>query len=239
MSTTDSHIRVPREDIQWFRYFVDFDEETLKHLVKDLHNLPPTLNIPELAETLASKYDYDNEEIINLIKSLWNWAIVTRQIGISADEFIDGVISYLDGLNEEQVWDDNKTRLLKERKGILVEILASSNAISLGAKAIELLFEQNIIFRNSKVITDLRPVFDEDADDIYGLLPFHILVINCFKEGKHEKICFSLDGNDIKQLHKQLERAMRKERLIKDKLPKSELNLIDTCIFPDIPFMEK
>jgi len=90
------------------------------------------------------------------------------------------------------------------------------------------LFEHQLVLCSARIITDLRPVFDDIADKILYFLPFHTLVIKCYEKDNYKYFHITIDQNDIKKLLNQLDRASKKENLLKENLKKAELKVIDT-----------
>lgn len=124
--------------------------------------------------------------------------------------------------------------LLKEEQlpqlQITLEQLLRVPSVSLAAKATSLLFENERSLLNSRILTDVRPVFDVATNDVGGGLIIQTLKLEYVSEAdNHPKEFFvSLDSDDIEDLINNLERAKLKADKLKELLSESSITCIDT-----------
>jgi len=117
-------------------------------------------------------------------------------------------------------------------KSISNEVLTDYlNAASLrtSAKAATLLFDEERVFLNARIITDIRPVFGEDASssDIPAAFIIHSLRVSYRGEGG-EDFFIGLSTKDLEEFKKVIERALIKANTLNQLLPK----LTKEPIFP-------
>jgi len=77
-------------------------------------------------------------------------------------------------------------------------------------KARTLQYAYEHLLRSARILTDVRPVYDDDADEILGGVVTHSLVIEYTEGGRHHHSYFALDTQDVGRLKQQCERAERK-----------------------------
>ena len=74
----------------------------------------------------------------------------------------------------------------------------------------ELSYEHPNIYQNGRILTDLRPLFSDNADEIEAAVVTHTLRLQFDSlQGRHE-ICIVLDDTDVRDLAVQCQRAVAK-----------------------------
>jgi hypothetical protein len=106
-----------------------------------------------------------------------------------------------------------------------LSFLLANQQIYYASKANDLATELGSIFLRSKVVTDIRPIFNVSLDDPKVGLITHTLHIhyNSCEESGHRDIYISLDSNDIAILRLDLERAQQKEDNLRSMFKKMEM----------------
>lgn len=83
-------------------------------------------------------------------------------------------------------------------------------------KAWTLLTEHDRIYLESRVITDLRPIFDEElSKPLQASLVVHTIKITVRRDGKREQLYIGADAADLDELRDQIERALKKGAVLK------------------------
>lgn len=88
--------------------------------------------------------------------------------------------------------------------------ITSAHPIWIREKARNLTYAHQNIFRSSRIITDLRPVFNATGDDIGSMVLTHVLTIEYFDGAERRRIEFALDESDVRELRRSVERAQVK-----------------------------
>lgn len=108
--------------------------------------------------------------------------------------------------------DQSSRRTLSARFSSLLEL----PAVHASAKAWSLLEENDNIYLDSRIITDLRPVFGHEVSGVlYASLITHTVRITARSNNRRENSFFVLDDEDIKSLIKQLDRALLKSAFLR------------------------
>lgn len=90
--------------------------------------------------------------------------------------------------------------------------LLNSRAIRLAATAVDLTYDYVNLLQRARILSDIRPLFTEDADAIEAAVVSHTLRLHYdSSDGEHE-LSIALDANDIQLLIEQCERALRKAK---------------------------
>jgi hypothetical protein len=90
--------------------------------------------------------------------------------------------------------------------------LLSLPIIRLVTSALDLSYEYTNLLRGIRILTDIRPIFDDSATGIQGAVIAHALRLRFESvEGPHE-LNISVDESDIKEIAEQCDRALKKAR---------------------------
>lgn len=142
---------------------------------------------------------------------------------IESDHMIEQVakdvasVALADGIINAQ-----EQKILEDR----ILFLLQNKQIYYAAKASGLNVENGNVFIRSRIITDIRPVFDLSVSDSpKAAIVIHNLHIHyqSDEERGHKDIYLMLDGNDIKALKEDLARAEKKEASLQSVFNKSGL----------------
>ena len=136
--------------------------------------------------------------------------ILKQALGKSAAEVAHDVAEAIRlntsaNLSEDQLgaFAENATTLLN-----VVPLQAS-------AKSLALRGDHNHIFLRSRIFTDIRPVFADDLNSpLLASLLTHTVKISFRSNGQQESVFFVADAEDLKQLKKDISRALDKAQAI-------------------------
>lgn len=106
---------------------------------------------------------------------------------------------------------------LNNLKSNLRTIFDSMGNLTASYKVFSLLSENSRIYKDCRIVSDIRLVFKDDIDDEKrDALVIHRLKINVGENNKSKEYFFSLDTSDLNKLGEQITRAQEKDRLIKE-----------------------
>lgn len=151
-----------------------------------------------------------------------------REIFLSAGSlapFLDKV-EKVDDLVEDVANISVKKKFTKDKSTFVerVKFLLTNKHLYFAAKSDEIVREYGNVYISSRIITDIRPVFDIDVDEVpKGGLIVHNLHIHyqADEERGHKDIYIALDSNDVKALKEALIRAEKKQKSLKSIFDKS------------------
>ena len=146
----------------------------------------------------------DAEAIITTLRSLYIFKTDTES---SISEFIPVLITAMQGSSNQGLAVSN------EHKAVVITKLTSLLSLSTlerDSKIEQLKADHQIIFSDAKILTDLRPVFDEPKEPPIGAILTHALKIIYHESGEHKELYFALDAEGVRTLQKIAERAADK-----------------------------
>ncbi len=105
-----------------------------------------------------------------------------------------------------------------------VELVVSSRVLRASIKAWALLSDEERIYLNGRVLTDVRPVFgDDDCNTLLASVVLHTLKIATQVDGRPKNIHVALDTDDLVDLRRAIDRALDKAKVLGEQLSATAL----------------
>ena len=140
-----------------------------------------------------------------------------RFFDISEEDYLNEVTGSLEK-NASEDWKKKYLNDWKKSKNNIKEILTIDEPFFVLEKSLELSYSYENIWRRGKIITDVRPVFNNAADAIKKIMILHLLKLEYSSGSDDKAICFAMDLKDITKLKKSCERAERKAHTARKEL---------------------
>ncbi len=199
--------------------------EEAEQIVRESRARPAPSNFKELYQQLPAGLAKNARRIV---RSLLNIHEFTQESRITAQEAFDLVTDALDSLKQE-VWGDvartEWTNARSRLTGILSEI-DDTHPFSIIQKASDLTYAHEKLLRDARIITDVRPVFRGDSEEITRGVVVHKLQIEYTSAGARHKVELALDAADVAALRKTCQRAEAKAAAIRKSLSSAWLVVI-------------
>jgi len=193
-----------------FEIFLKLNQKTITKFIYELENAPKGLLPDELSKTLSKKLDLDEIELEALIDMVFSLFGFKERYEIELKEFANGIVEALKHTKNKNLKIDENTY------NRLIEVLSASGNFIITLKATDMLKERERLIMDSRIITDIRPIFNESSE-VVGSIVIHNLNIN-YTEGEITKeIYFALDKSDLKLLKENIQKAEIEEKAIKVK----------------------
>jgi hypothetical protein len=155
----------------------------------------------------AASQELSNTEAATVVRSLQSLYLFKASAESPLPEFVSGLIAAMQASENEGLAaaDDNKAVLTTKLTDLL-----SLSSLERFYKTEQLKADHQQIFYDAKIVTDLRPVFDQPKEPPVGAIVTHTLKIIFHEYGEHRELYFSLDAEDVVTLKKIAERAIDK-----------------------------
>lgn len=207
--------QIPPAFLPGFQHLLSFQPDEVEKIVRFLGTIPvgtgPKAFI-ELFTKATGKTDVNTRELASTIFSLGGlkFAIGERE---GFDELVNELSSALQEQTKNPLSPDEAGRL----QGYLHQILSGASQLFFTYKAFDLLAENSRVYRDAHVVTDMRPLFKADlSNPERHALILHQLKIEAEVNRKETHFYFSLSHADLLKLKDQIDRAVEKERLIRE-----------------------
>lgn len=219
-SASDSRpLTVPRRHLQAFAHLREMQESDFSRVLAILNAAESTARLSALAEAAGEGSQLDTFDVLALLEAIQELAGIGYRIRSSASQMAARVVSSPQFDADENLSRDDG---LGERMSQRIEILLNCDVIRLLSKASSIGAEHERVFLNAQVLTDLRPLFDDDSDENLepeGALLCHILSLHFISSDRsHDNFYVTLDDDDIEILKRAIDRAIRKSDSLKRRL---------------------
>ncbi len=198
---------IPKRFVEGFKAIASIDDETFNRIVDGFSYTSLKPSIRELAITIATDKSLDFDEVEKVLLSAGS-LVPLLEGGIPIPDLLDSISSLI---NKNRFFDESgKREKFTERLSVLLQ----NKQLYYAFKASDLVTENDNTFIQSRVVSDIRPIFDLNVE---GAPKAGIIIHNLHihyqsgQESEHKDIYFALDSKDINGLIEILERAKKKE----------------------------
>jgi hypothetical protein len=120
---------------------------------------------------------------------------------------------YLDTIRSdlEAEWasEPSKIERWNRIRPLLAEML-NADSVRTTVKALDVSYEYANLLQSCRIMTDVRPIFDEEGNEIEGAVVSFTLRLNLLNAGQPSSLSIAIDGIDLRVLLDQCQRAVRK-----------------------------
>lgn len=200
---------IPEKFKEGFEDLITFKEELFDKLVRFFSEVKIGTGPVEFSKEL--KEHFPNQANLNLSQVLYSFgSLLNNKAEISNIELAKELTEAFNELSSEKINND----LLNAR---LCSLFQASNNLKITVKALELLKENDNVYTDSRILSDVRMIFNEDlTEDNNCALIMHNLRLNYLSNNEEKEFYISLDLNDLKKLQKTINRAIEKDETIKN-----------------------
>lgn len=214
-----SSFKIPKIAYGGFDALIEIGPERLDRLTKEVAELDLTLDTSELAKRLSKAIDFSSDRIELAIHTvLIPLNSLRADFRISASEFLRLLSKMFAQQNEE--WHKKNENGWVGVVQKLEPFLAPNGYFSLLSKTFQLLANRPTVAQNLKILTELRPVFDDELSKTKAMVLTSTLVVE-YEEGEVSKsLHLTVDQSDLQALQEQLDRTDKKILLLEEQAGK-------------------
>ena len=207
---------IPPEHAEALVSLAGLDNDTFEKLRTALNEEPSTAEPSKVAERLTSRIkDSSLPNYVELIESVMQTLNTKRKMALSDDEIVGEILNGISD-NREEPLSVEERGAVSDRLKCLIE---PGSPLVRSLKAQEVLASHQCVFRDARIMTDVRPVFEDDLDiPFQDFVTVHTLQITCWEDGAIKQISVALDVADLKNLKSVIERATRKNEAVESRL---------------------
>ena len=190
---------------------MSLNKSQVTQIQKFLENISIEIGPKDFYNSFRKILKRDNiESLASTIYSFGSMLTLSEEDGIETITN-DLVNSYIDQAKDKL--GDNEVERFKEN---LFRILSKGQNLKYAFKALNLQSEHERVFKELRIVTDIRFVFKDDIlEKDRRALIIHQLRINYQKNDNSEDFFVNLDINDLKKIKSQVDRAIEKEKLLR------------------------
>jgi hypothetical protein len=198
-------LEIPYDEQDAFVDFIDIDPNLVKQAAQFINkNKPIDIGIASIFDEIEKALKLDTDVLVRLLYTLAQW-----------DRDLEGFLDLV--YNSYSNIRSNPSLSFDQFKKKFKSIIQALSPIKLALKASILADENEKTFEDSRVITDIRPVFNNDVElKLDGSIIVHNLKLSYLEADDSENHVFiTMTGLDLDALIEQLQRAKKKEEILK------------------------
>jgi hypothetical protein len=233
-------VRISPRNLMGLKLLLELSPENTNLLKSLIDKSPLSLRSENIINYF---YEDKNNAISNIDKE--EIQLILDFLIFANDVIVESDLSRTDALNElsesaietieriEASSENKEFEKSKDRDSInstLKYFLSEGGRLSIISKLRSVYPEHQHIFLSSRILTDIRPVFDDDAENVSAALIHHNLKITYQSNDEQKTFFVALDNYDIDALIANLEKAKKKRSLIKKSLVPEELLIVEDNI---------
>ena len=202
------------------------EDDVIEALVGALGSVAPSRRTADLVAHIAPAVArLTEEELVGVIDALISLYYVRDGLSVSLDTLVEGL-----GEGIQQVPElSNLSETERERFGKrMIRLLEFRDSLGLASKALALSSEFSHTYHSARILTDVRPVFDQEADaEPKGAIITQTIKLEYHEGGEIKELYVTLDSRQMGQLTEMIERAGRKSEFLKSILGRAGIGYID------------
>lgn len=198
------------DDLSTFR---DLNPKTIKEIVDKLSGADPfPIKPSDLHQLLDQVMPEDHRKTSIILRQLVSLYTLMQQRHLPPRELLEALKYGID--RAETKWKQTEINRWSKIEPYLTELL-SLQAVWNVVKATDLSYDYTNLFQTAKVLTDIRPVFNEKGSSIEGaVIAYTLRLYFDSLEGK-KNLSIALDESDVRHLLQTCERALKKAKTAK------------------------
>jgi|CXWL01.1.fsa_nt_gi hypothetical protein len=221
-------LRFPIEDRPLLVKFFSLSKTSVRSLVKFLQREPPALMLKTLAARVSQKIKVSPRDASQLLGVVTNFFSAFKNSGLGIEDFLVEFRKALEETGEAELHFED--RRWNEHKTHLVQILKCEKSIGVTSKALSVMTDHARVFRDARILTDLRPVFGPNPNEPPdAAVIVHTLKIEHMADHEHKEFFVALDSLDLDRLEKLVRRAKLKERGLKRSFKHNKTSILEPC----------
>jgi hypothetical protein len=221
-----SEITIPAHAYPAIQKLAHLSSEEFDSFLNALARAKPAATPSLFEQHVAEHAPQINSSTIRMIVSeLFSMNYAFDDLDSSASEMAQSIAeAAFEEQSEEFPINEADRDILKDR---LTKLFVLKASLGLTSKAVGLLTDAQHLFYTARILTDVRPIFNEEGDAVEATVILHNLVLHYGENGDHKDFVVTLDTNDIEALREVLDRADRKADALKPLLKRSEVAYLD------------
>ena len=204
--------------------------ESANSIIASANTSLPAGNVRAFSAQVAEAINIEPDDVFPVLYAFSNLKKMRDVFGEPTEHFLDRLTVAIERFGPP--WTESSVARWKDARTDLVQALNSITAdggLMISAKTASLAYDRPCVLHHARILSDVRPVFGEDARTIHEMVVTHTLKVE-FTDGRgYSEMHFALDASDVAKLRQECERADIKAQSIVDALKDKRW---ETIIFP-------
>jgi hypothetical protein len=219
-------LRIPESAYSALEHLIHCPPQEFEAFLNALSKAEPSLDQDQFWTHVATHLpQMDRALVRDILHEILQMDESRSRTDMEIEEFAEEVAEALAGNTSDKLQfkpGDEKT--LKDR---LVKIFEGRTGLEISMKAMGVVLDQDRVFLHARILTDIRPVFNEDGDTVHAAVIIHNLRIHYVVDSEHKDFYVALDASDIRALREALDRAETKAQSLRTMLKTTGVSYLD------------
>lgn len=214
----DVRFKVPEAGLAGLHALIDLGPSGVDDLCKMVEDLPVTLDLNRLTTSLAHKLGVEaravSELVLGALMPLNNLRV---HLKLDTSAFLRVLSENLERETPE-TWraaNSEGWKLIEDR---VVPLFERDNFFSVSSMSYRLLVNRPNPVQDMKILSELRPVYSEDASSVKALVLTKTLVVDYLEGDAKKTIHLSMDMDDLRSLALEVERSKTKRETVSEEV---------------------
>jgi hypothetical protein len=219
-------ITIPESAFPAIQNLIRLNEADFDAFLKALAHASPSLSQNKFWQHVAPHIaQIDRSVVRSIVDELFSMDFVRDDIGLPVKDFAKLMAEALEEIESpETSFSKDDAAMFEDR---LTKIFDARKVLSITTKAIDILTDEPHIFYSARILTDIRPIFNDDGNAIDAAVIVHNLKIHYGKNEDHRDFYVALDTSDIQVLREVLDRAAEKAKCLQGLLKTTGVSYLD------------
>ncbi|MFN6526382.1 hypothetical protein [Nostoc sp. ChiSLP03a] len=229
--------KIPEQYKSGIEFILNTNDDAIDVIISALRDFPPTVEnvVYKISERIVQIQKIDRHTALSLVVTLVSLRQLYKEENLSNEAIVALVNKSIEQDADFAEFFSLKTEQIERFKRRLSSLLKALEnigfSLDISDKASDLLIEYERIFSDSRIVTDIRPVFDSETErKVEAAILIHTLKIQ-YKDAEGTKEFYvALDSDDLDNLHEQIVIAIDNRDALGSVLKKAEIECINPVL---------
>ncbi|MEH2242454.1 hypothetical protein [Nostoc sp.] len=227
------YFKIPDQYKSGIEFILNTDDDTIDVIISALRDFPPTAEnvIYKISERIVQTQKVDAPTAVKFVDTLVSLRQLNKEEKLSNEAIVTLITESVEKDTEFVVTTEPRERFRKRLSSLLQALESIAFSLDISDKASNLLIEHERIFSDSRIFTDIRPVFDSETErKVEAAILIHTLKIEYRDIEGTKEFYIALDSNDLDNLYEQITIAIDNRDALESILRKAEIECINPAL---------
>ena len=216
-------IQINRSQVADLKKIIELGPEALNEVVDSIEKCDPAPFTPAELQTAIREVIKDSSSVVDsILRQMLPLASLKRRKKLESVAIVEAIRDGLKAATPKI--DDTVLAKWGELEPAFVRLL-SSRRVETIAKTLNLSYDYANLLQTTRIVTDIRPIFDNEVTSIDGaVVSFTLRLSYDNNEGNHG-LSLAMNQTDVKALRDQCDRALKKGALAQETIAKLQFRV--------------
>ncbi|MDF5735473.1 MAG: hypothetical protein V7L04_31155 [Nostoc sp.] len=227
------YLKIPEQYKSGMEFILNTDDDSIDVIISALRDFLPTAEnvIYKISERIVQTQKVDAPTAVKIVDTLVSLRQLNKEEKLPNEAIVTLISESLEKDTEFVVTTELRERFRKRLSSLLQALESIAFSLDISDKASNLLVEHERIFSDSKIFTDIRPVFDSETErKVEAAILIHTLKIEYRDTEGTKEFYIALDSDDLDNLYEQITIAIDNRDALGSILKKAEIECINPVL---------